>query len=407
MKKALISILLSIILSAGIIFSADSITIQAEESHEFIESMVVSGRDVFFEVEHPNVANVIVEYSYQVNELLFSKLVRLRTQKVSIDTSTGLTKYYFRMPSEALSFKIWRLGNNSTISSTANGEYIRSEASALSNVDLRVKQLIIDNDLITKEFGYTSDVATRAYKFVMHFDIIDEEGNPVNISNIIRVNVRFNVVQKGLINSTTSKEITIEENEVIVSSWAVFPYFKNEIVKTNISRSFDSRYTWMIDLGTYKTGIGLPGGFLADVTLDKTQLLTIDYVFDGVFFNDQVVIDEPYDQDDVLHVNPGTTDPYTNIFDSIGNLFDNLSSAFNIMIIIIISIAAIVVLTLFSKVFSIVSFVGKAIIKLIQLKLKILKYLMVDIPGYLIKFILFLIIPKEKRKEHIYVSRHL
>lgn len=400
MKKALISLLIVISLSAGIFFSAGSLTVKALEtnSHVFIHTLEIEDSNVYFEVENPDVDQVIVEYSFLKNDILFSKLDTINVNKFSVNTADGLSRYHFVKPYQGLSLKIWRIIDTDSMKSTINGEYIYSPQTSLSAVQNRVKQIIVDNDLITKEGGYTDLITDKAYTFYMHFDLIDEEGNNVPIDNIIRLSVSFDIVQTGfLINKTIPKEFVIEETSYIPSTY--FPFFVPGYVQTNIKRSFDSDYTWMVNLGTYLSGVNIPILAPGDVTLDKTQLLTIDYVYDGVFYEDQVIIDEPYDKEDVLHVNPGTTDPYTSIWDKLETLFANLDNAINVILMVVIGFVAILAISLIAKVFTFVKFVGKMI-------LKIIKFIL-DLPGYFIKFILFLIIPKEKRKERINASRYL
>jgi len=407
MKKALITTLLIILLSAGIIFSAGNFNVSAEETqdHIYIESLDVSGYDVFFEVENADIKEVIIEYSYYEDDLLLSKLKRFDVVKVAINTSSGLSKYHFIKPSEALSFKIWRIANDSTLRSTMNGEFIYSELTALSEVKARVKQIIVDNDLITKEEIYSSSIAARNFKFVMHFDLVDEEGETVPIDNIIRLSVRYNVIQTGIVGNTESVSKVIEQTTFYPGT--SFPFLIPERVTQNISHSFDEDYTWMIELGTYTSGPHIPIISPGNVTIDKTQLLTIDYMYDGVFYEDQVVIDEPYDKDDVIHVYPGTTDPYESIWVRLLDLVNNLDNIFSVILIVVGGLVGIFVLSLITKAFNIVKFIFKIAIGLVNFVLKIIKYIMVDIPGYLTKFILFLIVPKDRRKEHIDVSRYL
>ena len=401
MKKALITLILTIMLSAGIFFSADNLKINAEdnESHIFIESMLVSGSDVFFETEDSYTSKIIIEYSYLQDNILFSKLDRISVQKVSIDPNTNLSKYHFKKPSNSLSFKIWRIISGDNIRSTANGEYILSEENALSKVEVRVKQIIVDNDLITKERQYTDNIALKVYKFVMHFDLIDEEGNPIDIDRILRLNVKFDVIQTGAFLKAKTYTYNFEIEETTFIPTAYFPYFINESVVRNIDSSFDENYTWMVTLGTFQSGANIPVIAPGDVNIDKTQLLTIDYVFDGVFYEEQIVIDEPYDKDDVINVIPGTTDPVTNLWEKINELFGSLDSAIEIIIAIAIGLAVIVVISLVFKVFNLAK-------GLIITSYKIIKFIVIGIPKGIIKFFMFLLVPKSDRKERKNVNRY-
>jgi hypothetical protein len=399
MKKALITTFIAILLSAGIFFSAGNLNVSASETenHIYIESLQVSGTDIFFEVETTDVDKVILEYSYYKETILFSRLVRLNVQKVSINTTTGLSKYHFSKPNNALSMKIWRIANDSTIRSTVNGEYIYSEATALSQVQARVKQIIVDNDLITKERIYSDSLAAKNYRFVMHFDLVDEEGVPIDIDRIIRLGAKFNVIQTGLISSTTTKNLIIEETTFYPQSY--FPFFVPERITQNIDQSFDTNYTWMVDLGSFTAGPHIPFIAPADITLEKTQLLTIDYVFEGVFYNDQVVIDEPYDSEDIIDVIPGTTDPATGLWDRLDELFGNLENSIKTIIIIVVGLGVILVLSLLFKTFSLVKniFIGLW---------KIIKFIVIEIPKALVSFIKFLFIPRSNRKERENVNRY-
>ncbi len=399
MKKALITTIIAILLSAGIFFSAGNLNVSASETenHIYIESLQVSGTDIFFEVETTDVDQVILEYSYYKETILFSRLVRLNVQKVSINTTTGLSKYHFSKPNNALSMKIWRIANDSTIRSTVNGEYIYSEATALSQVQARVKQIIVDNDLITKERVYSDNIAAKAYRFVMHFDLVDEENNPIDIDRIIKLSAKFNVVQSGLISTTTTKNLIIEETTFYPQSY--FPFFVPQRITQNIDQSFDTNYTWMVDLGSYKSGPHIPFIAPGDVTLDKTQLLTIDYVFEGVFYNDQVVIDEPYDSDDIIDVIPGTTDPVTNLWERLDELFGNLDNAIKTILIIVAGLGVVLVLSLLFKTFSLLKNISIGLFKVI-------KFIVIGIPKGFIKLIWFLIVPRSDRKERENVNRY-
>ncbi|MDD4069834.1 MAG: hypothetical protein PHF05_05215, partial [Candidatus Izemoplasmatales bacterium] len=360
---------------------------------------LVSGSDVFFETEDSYTSKIIIEYSYLQDNILFSKLDRISVQKDSIDPNTNLSKYHFKKPSNSLSFKIWRIISEDNIRSTANGEYILSEENALSNVEVRVKQIIVDNDLITKERQYTDNIALKVYKFVMHFDLIDEEGNPIDIDRIVRLNVKFDVIQTGAFLKAKTYTYNFEIEETTFIPTAYFPYFINESVVRNIDSSFDENYTWMVTLGTFQSGANIPVIAPGDVNIDKTQLLTIDYVFDGIFYEEQIVIDEPYDKDDVINVIPGTTDPVTNLWEKINELFGSLDSAIEIIIAIAIGLAVIVVISLVFKVFNLAK-------GLIITSYKIIKFIVIGIPKGIIKFFMFLLVPKSDRKERKNVNRY-
>jgi hypothetical protein len=393
MKKALITILLIITLSAGIFFSADNFTVSAAEPNEIL-SISVSDRRVIFPTLYEGYEYVHIEYTYFMDDKLVSRIknIPVSNQAISIE---GYTLYQFYLPTEAISFKILR-GIDGTITNEFTGDtiHLESESSSFDNVELRIKQIVINEDLITREYVYSQLGAS--YNFNIHFNLEDNDGNRIPIDRIVRVSYAFDVVKTelwGLITQRTPEQVTIEETTY--QPLQLYPYFDFPRVRANIEESDENGFDWTVDLGTYSAA-----GKLGSIKLDQTQMLTIEYFYEGEFFEEDDVVDIPYDQEDIVDVNPDWVD-------SIKDWIAKLNNTFMMVVIGLGAILVMLVLMFITKLFTVVKFIFTVIYKVLYYSLLLIKFIMVDIPRYIIKFIIFMIVPADKRKEQTHVGRYL
>ncbi|MDZ4195961.1 MAG: hypothetical protein U1C51_01795, partial [Candidatus Izemoplasmatales bacterium] len=219
------------------------------------------------------------------------------------------------------------------------------------------------------------------------------------------------------------KDIMARENR----SMQIFPYIIPSTVINNIQASSKSSYRWQLNLGSFNQSIGL----WSDTTLDKTTLLEMDYYYNGYFFQDQVIIDEPYDWEDIVIVNP-ILDPNNLLMNIASWVLANPGTAITIVV-------AIVVISLVAKLlgalsgilafigvilkgvghviklgFQLIVFflkgVGKVLFAILKLKWFLIRFIFIRIPRGIISFIYFLFTPAQLRQERkgiVYVNRSL
>jgi hypothetical protein len=247
--------------------------------------------------------------------------------------------------------------------------------------------------------------------FTMHFNLVDDLGSQVPIDRIHSIDVKFDVINTTLgivIKNHAEKTIMATEtrNTVITPVW---PHIIPASVIQHISRSSVAGYRWQLNLGSFNYQL-----LIGDVTLDKTQLLQIDYYYDGYFFQDQEIIDEPYAWEDIVDVVPDPT-PEGFLWDILAWIMENPWTAAMIAVGIILASLVAKALSVLGVVIQIV----KEFVKFVLLVLKyfflavwwVLKLIIIGIPKGIIKFIWILLVPAEKRrasgKDIIYVSRSL
>lgn len=399
MKKALITLLISLVMSAGIIFSADMNSLSASTIPLSYEVSKDLDRGELI-ISNENLIKGIIEYTFYSNDILMSKLETIDLSHESCEIGTDRNIYSFKLPDNALSFKVWRVVEASQQIKSLEGdfEYIHSEETSIDSVETRVKVLYITDDLITKEPSYSE--TAEVWIFKMHFNVDDAEGVTVPIDRIYSVEVEYNVVKKFFFGAWTT---TTPVNKVIKATETrnamIWPYLIPETVINNIQESIDDSYDWMINLGS----ASVPRLTGSDVTIDQTSILKISYFYNGVFYEDLEVIDEPYDGEDVVPVVPGTTDPLLGL----GEWFAELGSKIQLIIMGIVIIIALVFISLIFKGITAVKTVIVMLYKLIAFFMKAMSFIMLGIPKWIINAIIFLIIPRTKRKEQSNANRYL
>ena len=402
MKKALITILLTIIMSAVIIFSADLTKAKAEDVPVVYSLSTWNDRGII-NINSDSIEKAIIEYTFYSNDILFSKLENFNLVYEANAIGTDSHKYSFELPEGTLSFKVWRVitKTDQIMSLSGDNELNLQEGTGIDAVETRIKTLIINDDLVTKEPVWSDFAGIAKYAFRMHFNVEDAEGNNVPIDHIYSLEVEFNVVK------TTFWVITSEQpqSKVIKATeqrnYLAWPFIYSDTVVNAIEPSNDSqnRFDWMFELGTYSINI-VPG---ASITVDDTTVIKLSYFYNGEFYNDVDVIDEPYDGEDVIPVIPGTTDPITSIIDWIAQV----GSTLKFILIAVVALIALALLSLVFKTFGLVKSLFVGVYKLIILLFKLIRYIVFGIPKTIINFVVFLFIPKAQRKENRNVSRYI
>jgi len=155
----------------------------------------------------------------------------------------------------------------------------------------------------------------------------------------------------------------------------------------------------------------------SSVNLDQTTILTIDYYYDGVFYQDAEVVDEPYDVEDIIDVIPGTTTPIDTLWNKILEwILANPETA--IMI-----VGALIAIVIIGKILSTIKILVdllKSVLKSVWWVVKtifigiyyfvyyVLKFIFVIVPKGIGKFIYFLFVPYDRRQlkesESIYIE---
>ena len=401
MKKALTSIIIAIIVSAGILFSADMNTVSASTIPLTYE-LDKTNTQGYITISEENLVKAIVEYTFYSNGILMSKLESIDLVFESCEIGSDRNNYSFILPEEALSFKVWRVIDDLDQIKSLDGdhEFISEVGTGINDVETRIKTLYINDDLITKEPGYSE--TAEVWIFKMHFNVEDAEGNIIPIDRIHSLEVEYNVVKSmffGLWSDVQAVSKVIEATEERNSMY--WPFITPQTVINHIQRSYanDGNFDWMVDLGSHS----VPRLTGSDVTIDQTSIIKISYYYQDVFYEDQVVIDEPYDEEDVVPVIPGTTNPIL----SIGEWFASMGQTLKFIMIGIVVIIIVLVMSLAIKTIGFIKGAITITYKFILFIFKLLKFIFIGIPKAIINFIVFLIVPKNTRKEQRHVSRYL
>lgn len=420
MKKALVLLLISITMFlAGILHPAGtSVSAEVVITQPVISAVTKTSSGGTFFINAADVKSVIVEYVFESNGTVFSKLGTLDATLISQNLTTSTYQYRFTLPAGATSFKIWRIISQDDHIRSVTGSNLHG---SLEDVQVRLKTIYVKEDLITREKIGARDMATGYAKFTMHFNLEDDLGDPIPIDRIHSIDVEYVVISTTfgiVIKNEESKTIVATEsrNQVVIPVW---PHIIPASVTQHIKFSTVAGYRWQVNLGTFTYTM-----FFGDVTLDKTQLMEIDYYYDGYFFQDQEIIDEPYDWEDIVDIVPET--PEGIFYDIIAWIMDNPWTAISIGVgIILLSLVAKalsilgVVFQVLKEVLRFVFLIIKYIILAIWWILRkiatvlwwILKLLLIGIPKGIIKFIWIMLVPADKRrvsgKDIIYVNRSL
>jgi len=429
MKKTLITLLFVIVMSAGIFFSADSVSAYALPVGYTVDNTEYGHE---FTTDYDNLEYAVIEYSYYQSDVLMSRLIKVDLNLTDSNSALGTYTYGFTLPEEALSFIIWRVITESEQikSLTGSFEYVESPETAISEVQVRIKIIYIEDDLITRESTLTDlgSFLQTEYVFKMHFNLEDVDGQSIPVDRITSLTVTYNVVSTtwswvGKI--TTTDPVTKDIQATTTTPLQVWPYFYPASVVNNIEESISDDYDWMVRLGSYD--YMWPA---KDVTIDQTSILTISYLYDGVFYDSLEVQDEPYEEEDVVDVAPGTVDPLVPLMDTVIEWLEQFDTALRWVIMIVFAILAMAIIFLVVWVLKMVIAIPKAIITIGKFFLAVFKYIylaiyylvkyviktlvfirklfyqivrfilkiLISIPGWIMSMILFLVLPSEKRK---------
>lgn len=402
MKKTLITILLAIIMSVGAFASADIVSAEEASVIPLGYSLIKRTDDVLeFTVSMENLEEAIIEYSFYSNNVLMSKLLQVDITHELCVLGTDENVFAMTLPEEALSVIVWRVitSDDEIKSLSGSFEYTESPETAIPAVETRVKQIYVENKLVTREQNaVVSGVGlVSGYTFRMHFDLNDEFEEPIPIDYIYSVSVEYDVVTSyfwGVFPGFTSHE-SFELVSGETRNMDGWPFLRPYTVYESIEESFDNGYDWLITLGTYESDTLNT----KIVQIDNVELLTISYFYDGVFYDRETVIDEPYDSDDVIDVLPGTIDPVTSLLDQLTNMFETLSTTVRIILAVLGFILLILAFIFIKGLFTTLIGIGKGIIWVLKAFYNLLKFLVYVIPKTIIKGIVFLFIPQTKRKE--------
>jgi hypothetical protein len=402
MKKTLITIALAIIMSVGVFISADIVSAEEASVMPLGYSVVKRTDDQLeFVVSMENLDTAIIEYSFFSNEVLMSSLIEVDLSPEGCVIGTDENIYIMDLPEEALSVIVWRVTTSDDEIKSLSGtfEYTESPETAISAVETRVKQIYVENKLVTREQNaVVSGVGlVSGYTFRMHFDLNDENGESIPIDYIYSVSVEYDVVTSyiwGLIPGFTSHE-SFELVSGETRNMDGWPFLRPFTVYESIEESFDEGYNWLITLGSYasdKLNTKI-------VQIDNVELLTISYFYEGVFYDREEVQDGPYDSDDVIDVIPGTIDPVTSLLDQITTMFESLSSTVRIILAVLGLILLILAFIFVKGLVNVFIGIGKAVIWVFKALGKIIRFIVYVIPKTLMTGIIFLFIPQSKRKE--------
>jgi hypothetical protein len=400
MKKALATILLAIVLSAGFVFPAD-IGVSAE-TQPVISDLAFDGSTLSFHIDR-SAGTAVVEYSFSANDMIMSRLVNVEI----IDGSGSID-----LEEEILAIRIWRFvtdeGDYCTISSvTGTTTLAMSSGASIDDVEVRLKTLYISDDLITKELTWSDFAAIQNYLYTMHFSLVDEEGASVPIDRIYALDVEYDVITTWFGIASTEhvvKEIQATETR----SMTLWPYVWPATVIDNIQESDwtgdEGDFDWMVNLGVYEQTWPL-----SSVTLDQTTLLTIDYFYEGIFYEDVTIVDEPYDEEDVVDTTPGgTVAADTSFLEKVWEwITENPTTAIAIVVGVVVFVLLARFLSALKAVLEFIGWIIKSLAKAVGFVLKgiflviyhVLRLFLYLIPKGILAFLAFLITPAEKRRQ--------
>lgn len=408
MKKALISIILIITISAGIFFSAGSYV--SADTLRTVDSIEVDGSQVSFYAEYGYYDTIQVQYTYLEDEVLITRVDNYPVNNNSTRISDQWNQYIFTIDDRALSFIIRRAMNDSVVQQFNDNEYIESEQTRVENAQMSVHQVVINEDLITKNPVYSE--SGQLYEFWIHFNAEDSEGNIIPIDQIVKATYTYEVVAKNWGQFYTRDSVTIDIDPYIEYDAPlfspVFPFVTHPWVEEQIKPSDEEGFTWMIDLGTYRASSKFR--FVSDVNIDQTQLIRIEYYSEGEFIATDDIIDEPYDMEDIRY--DGFFSDIQDILVKINDALGSLGDTMRIIIYVIVAILAIILLLLVFKAINLVIMLFKLVATLFKYAALVLKYaamagykiakfIMWDSTILTIKFIFYLFIPKKSRKERV------
>lgn len=410
MKKALMLLCFSVSFFLAGVFPA-GISLDAT-SLPTINNIGKTGSMGYFLLNQAGYQEAIIEYRFQDQGVVFSKLLTTTISNVSFDGSNY--RYQFILPASAESYRVWRVIKSGTQSSVAGSHTFETPTTLMSAIQVRLKTVYIHDDLIIKQTIGARDAATAVVEFTMHFNPVDVLGNPIPIDYIHRARVEYDVVTKPLLGFgqefRSHKVKDIQATTTIPMQ--VFPFVIPSTVIQNIKASNQSGYAWQIVLGHfYEEFLFWIQGWWGTM-IDKTTLLEIDYYYNGYFYLDVPVVDEPYDMEDIVVIPPITPE---DLFPSIFKwILDNPMLAISIVVGILAFSLLARFLGALQTVFQFIGFILKGIGNVLGFLIKtvgyILKFILYSIPKGILQFLYFLITPADKRRERKainYVNRSL
>lgn len=419
MKKALITILMIMTLSAGIFFSAFSHV--SADTLTPIDTIEVNGREVSFYTPYAYYDSVQVQYTYLENDVLITRVENYNAVNNATRISDQFNWYKFTIDDRALSFIIKKAMDGTVVVDFAYNEYIYSEDTRIQYADMSVHQVVINEDLITKNPVYSE--SGQLYEFWIHFNIEDGEENTIPIDRIVKATYTYDVVFKNFGQFYTRDTKIVEIDPYVYHDTPtinpVFPYFTYPWIEEQIKSSDEDGFTWMIDLGTYRASSKIK--LIGDVNIDQTQLMMIEYYSEGEYIATDDIVDDPYDMEDIRY--DGVLSDIQGILVKINDALGSLGDTMRIIIYVVVAILLIIILLTVFKAINLVLailkllgntvlYIGKSLIWFLKALILVLKYaayfayrvakfIAIDSTILTIKFIYYLIIPKDKRKEQV------
>ncbi|MDZ4197612.1 MAG: hypothetical protein U1C51_10255, partial [Candidatus Izemoplasmatales bacterium] len=161
MKKALIicSILLSMIL-AGVVSPARNSLLAQSLQEPVISSLTKEGSSAFFYLNQPGITHVVIEYRFQSNGVVFSKLATISVTLVSQSTSLQSYRYQVILPAGAESFRIWRVVKETKQYSVSGSHTLEAPGAPMDGIEVRLKTIYVNDDLIEKRIVGAVNAAT-------------------------------------------------------------------------------------------------------------------------------------------------------------------------------------------------------------------------------------------------------
>lgn len=390
MKKTLVTILLAIIMSVGVYTSTDNVIYAAESNPINIE-----GGKGYFWTSYGDVDYITYEYTYYMDDVLYSELDRVKASAEANTIDNSNYQYSFNLDSKTLSFRVWNLvlSSEEIVYPEETLEYNFSEETSISNVQLRLKTIFIDDDMLIKKF-LTSDIIGSHYEFILNFNVEDVLGETIPIDSIYSLSVKYDLLSNtwGIFNSSkeVKKEIFATEEGDILDVWPdYYASIKMDAIdwRNNITESDYSGFDWAVSICT------VDQVWKEEKTLDQTQVLTISYYYNGVFYEDSIVEHDPIDTEEIIEEGS----PWESLSETFSSLETTLTLIVTLVILIVVILALIYVNNLI-----------KMVIHIFKGAWFLLKLVFIKIPIGIWKALKFLFIPKNKRKEHKkYVGRYI
>lgn len=389
MKKTLITILLAVIMSVGVFTSTGNNIYAASNDDVYIDN----GYGYFW-TSYNDVNYITYEYTYYVGDVLYSELDKVKTTQSVCSLDEENYQYYFLIDEKTLSYKIWNMQLYSEeIVYPEEIEYTYSENTTIDNVELRLKTIFINDDSLIKRLLY-SEILGNHYQFILNFNAVDESGLDIPMDSIYSLSVKYDLLTTTL-GVKTSKEVVkeiyaTEEGDIL----DVWPDYYASIKTYNIDwqnliteSSYDG-FDWQVTICEVAEVWG------QDKTLDQTQVLTISYYYNDVFYENTTVEHEPIPEEEIIE--EGT---------SLENIMDLFTETKNILTLILFVGGFIVLIITLMYINNFIKGLWY-VIKFVFWKIP--KFILYQLPKGIWAVLKFLFIPRKKRKEQKrYVGRYI